>query len=411
MRNKPRNLTTGVAVPGGLSANSLGIIRCFGRRNIPVFYFDSEPHSLARFSKYITRRIPCLSLNLSDTDFIDQLLRFGRKRNQKTVLIPTGDLDALSISRHRQDLERYYTVILPATGIVEDFVQKDRFYRLLGSKDVAHPKTLPLDGSLPPNRIAGLLECPFLVKPTNSILFQKAFGQKCFVIYGPSDLLPVLEQLRVEGLDAVAQEIIPGHELYAVYLYLNRNSVPIALCGYDKLRHFPHPFGNGSLCQTQRRPVPIRKAIGFLTSMGYQGIAEVEFKKDVRDQSYKLIEINVRTTLQNRLPAGSGTDIDFVAYLDATGQRGSVVPWFREGILWIDDVYDALARLSALCVGSLRFRDFLRSQSGQIVRSVAALDDPLPLFSRWMHLFRTGFRSLDRHTIKKHLGSLINGFN
>ena len=392
--NFKKNHSIKVIVPGGKSATQLGVVRGFGRRNIPVVYIDLEEQSIARHSKYIHKRLKCLGLMVSDDNFINLLLNLGEKSNNKMAIIPTGDLDALAISKYKKELEQFYHIPIPEYNIAKNMVNKNNFYKLLEKLNVDYPNTL-----IPKNLdelefLKSKMPFPYIIKPSNSILFQDEFAQKCFVLNSQQEFRKAIEKLKNKNLDVMIQEIIPGNDIYAISMYFNKDSKPLAICGYDKLRHFPPDFGNGSFCKTAWRSVPIDIAVQLLTSIGYHGIAEPEFKKDPRDGKYKLLEINVRTSLQNRLPAGSGHDIEYIAYLDVTRQNIGDLSLPDSGIEWVHDPYDFLSCLRQIKDSRLEIKDMLKSFKGKKIHSVVAIDDPIPLFIHMIGMFRRKLKTI-----------------
>jgi D-aspartate ligase len=369
-----------VIVPGGISVAHLGVVRSFGRRNIPVIYLDSAPKSMVRYSRYITKRVASPSIKKTETGFIKTLLDVGKHFKDKMVIIPTGDREILTLSKYRHDLKQFYHIPVAPYETVNNLVNKKNFYQLLAEKQVAHPATFfPAD--LDELRLMGReIPYPYIIKPADSLSFRENFARKCFVINSAQELDMSVERLRDKNLDIMIQEIIPGEERYAAYLYFNRKSEPLAFCGYDKVRQFTPDFGSGSCCRSMFRPTPIALATNFLTGIGYHGIAEPEFKKDPRDEKYKLIEINARTSTENGLSAACGVDIEYIAYLDVSGQEVKNVGTARNGIVWVDDFFDILSCLMQLKQGRLGMTEIVRSLKAKKVHSVAAWDDLAPFF-------------------------------
>jgi predicted ATP-grasp superfamily ATP-dependent carboligase len=307
------------------------------------------------------------------------------------VIIPTGDLDALSISKHKNQLEQFYDIPIPEFNIASTMINKKDFYKFIATRNIDQPIThIPKDF----DKLALLkkeLPYPFIIKPSNSILFQQEFSKKCFAVHSKEEFENSVKKLKGKNLDVMIQEIIPGNEIYAVYMYFNKMSKPIAICGYDKLRHYPPDFGNGSFCRSKWRSQPINIASKLLADIGYQGIAEPEFIKDPRDGRYKLIEINVRTSLQNRLPAGCGLDIEYIAYLDITGQKMMNLNLPANNIEWADTFNDLLSCFLQFRNGTLGVNDILKTLLKKKIHSVAVWDDPLPLFIRLFSALRSVF--------------------
>ena len=373
---------TGVIVTAGLTANALGVIRTFGRRGIPVVYIDSERHALARYSRYIDERLKCPSIKESETGFINTLIDFGRHIDRKMVIIPAGDGEVLALSKHRQDLEHYYHLPVASYDVVQKLVNKTQFYKMLLELNIPHPKTY-FPESLADLRFIGQeLAYPFIIKPAYSSLFQSEFGKKVFLINSSKELDMAINQLTGRNLEVVIQEIVPGREMYAFYTYLNSKSEALAVCGYDKIRHYPPDFGSCSFCESCWRPSAIEPVIDLLQKIGYYGFAEPELIRDPRDDTYKLLEINARTTLQNRLASACGVDMEYLAFLDANGRSMKDSMSFRSNVLWVDDLTDFLAFLIQLKRKDFSISEILKMLKLGKVHSVLAWDDPVPFFAR-----------------------------
>jgi predicted ATP-grasp superfamily ATP-dependent carboligase len=101
MVNSSSHTPVEVIISSGVTCNALGIIRCFGRRGIPVIYLDADKHSLVSYSKYISQKITCPHPEQSEEGYIDTLIDLGAKLDRKPVIIPTGDSQVLALSRYR----------------------------------------------------------------------------------------------------------------------------------------------------------------------------------------------------------------------------------------------------------------------------------------------------------------------
>ena len=381
----------GVIVTAGITANALGVIRAFGRRGIPVVYLDSEPHSIVRYSRYIGERLRCPSAAESQTGFVNALLEYGRHMDREMVIVPAGDTEVLTLSKYREELQQFYRLPVPAFEIVHKLVNKRHFYRLLGEMGTPHPKTYFPDSLAELRSIGREVPRPFIIKPAYSAPFQTAFGKKSFLVRTAHDLDRVVDQLRGKDLEVLVQEVVPGRARYAFYTYLNRESQALAVCGYDKIRHYPPALGFGCFCESNWRRSAIDPAIELLQGIGYHGFAEPELIMDPRDGEYKLLEINARTTLQNRLAAACGVDMEYLAFLDASGSPTRDLMPSRRNVLWVDDFADSLSFIIHLKRRDLAISEVLKSFKPGKVHSVAAWDDLAPFIVRGVGL---SFRAL-----------------
>jgi len=372
----------GAVVISGTTGNALGAIRSFGRRGIPVVHVDSAEPSWVRHSRYITRRLRLGDTGDWDSRLVGCLLGLAGQVDHEMTVIPTGDGEVLALAKYRSELERFYRIPVSGFELVDTLVNKRRLYKLLGEMGVPHPRTYFPNSGGDLESMGKEIGYPFVIKPSYSTPFQMAFHCKGFLVASPCDLERAVSRLGGWETDVVVQEYVPGPRAYAFYTYLNARSEPLAACGYDKLRHYPPELGSGSFCISAWRPDAVEPILDLLREIGYHGFAEPELKVDPRDGEYKVIEINARTTSQNRLAAACGVDLEYIGYLDMTGRFEGSVGHPREGVVWVEDFADQVSCLMLMRRGQLDIREAIQSFSPRLVHSVAAWDDPVPFFAR-----------------------------
>ncbi len=372
----------------------LGVVRGFGRRGIPIVYIDSERTATAKYSKYISRRLKCPSPSESEDGFISALLDFGKKLDNRIVIIATADEYVLALSKHKKELEQFYIIPVPSFEIMQSLVSKKRLYRLCAEMHIPHPNTYFPEGADELRLMGREIDYPYIIKAEFTLAFQKKFLKKCLVIESPNQLDWVVDRLKGEEFEFMIQEIIPGRELYNVCSYFNRKSEPVAICGWDKIRQYPPDFGSGTCCISRWRAEPIDQVTSFLKAVGYYGVSEVELKKDPRDGIYKLIEINARTTSQNRLAAACGIDAEYIAYLDANGYDIESPIHQCDNIIWVDDFTDFISYLIDLKRKNTTVTEAFRLLMVKKVHSAVAWDDPVPVIARIVNLGRRAINLL-----------------
>ncbi len=75
-------------------------------------------------------------------------------------------------------------------------------------------------------------------------------------------------------------------------------------------------------------------ATGFLQSIGYSGLAEVEFMYDPKHARFELLEVNPRIWGWHTIAIRAGVDLPYLVYADAVGEEIAPGP-FREGVKWV----------------------------------------------------------------------------
>jgi len=380
----------GVLVTGEGGTSSLAVVRCFGRRGIPVAYVDPFPRSMVTYSRYVKHRLICPSPYESESEFINTLLEFGRESPGKLMIVPTADDNVLAVAKHKRELEQFYHVPVVEFDTVEKLVNKRRFYKLLVEMQVPHPRTLFPDSLTELRQMGREIAYPYIIKPVYSKAFRRKFGVKCFVVDSEQDLDRAADRLEGTQLEVMIQEIIPGRGTYKVMTYFNRASEPLAICGLDKIRYYPVDFGVGTFCQSMWRSSPVEQGIRFLKDIGYYGFGEPELKKDPRDGEYKFIEINTRVIQQHQLAVSCGVDTAYIAYRDACGEDVSETPAQREGLLWVEDFMDLLSFMIHLKRREIGIGELVKALHPRKVHSVAAWDDPAPFI---VYAINSGFNA------------------
>jgi predicted ATP-grasp superfamily ATP-dependent carboligase len=152
----------------------------------------------------------------------------------------------------------------------------------------------------------------------------------------------------------------------------------LALFAGQKLRILPVGFGSATYVRSIKDEELEDISLKFLQSTQYKGLGGVEFKKDPRDNQYKLIEFNARFGLWDSLSVECGMDIPYIAYCDAINIPVESQQDYRTGILWVDFERDMRAFLIYRSRGLLSFWDWIKSFQGEVKWSVFSRYDMKP---------------------------------
>jgi D-aspartate ligase len=114
-----------------------------------------------------------------------------------------------------------------------------------------------------------------------------------------------------------------------------------------------------------------------LRAINYYGLVELEYKLDLRDGQYKLLDVNGRTWGYHTLGLGAGVDFPYMLFADQIGEsvescRG------RAGISWIRLVTDLPTGVLEILGGRQDFWAYLASLRRSHVESVFSSEDPFP---------------------------------
>jgi predicted ATP-grasp superfamily ATP-dependent carboligase len=116
----------------------------------------------------------------------------------------------------------------------------------------------------------------------------------------------------------------------------------------------------------------------FLRAVGLVGLANVEFKYDARDNSYKVIECNHRLTLTSVLARIAGIDSAYLAYQRALGRPTGRRFTYKPGVHMVYPLYDLRAFAAYRAKGELSLGDWVKSLLHQQHVPLFRWSDPAP---------------------------------
>lgn len=366
-------------VLGGSAVGGLGAIRGLAKMGIPTAALDSDRKQVFIYSKYCKKFI-CPDAKNNEKDYIDFLLDLGENLNEKGVLIPTGDIEALAILKHRDKLEKCYKFPMAKLDVAEKFLNKHIFYELLEKLGIPHAKTyFPNDISALEN-IIEKVTYPCIVKPAYSAHFTSDFQTKLFTAGSKEELIQGYNKANARNHEVVIQEIIPGEtiDMCGFNTYYDHNSSPVGIFTYRRIRERPYMFGIGCVLQSVSIPELEEIVTSIVKEIGYYGIVDAEFKKDSRDNSYKLVEINSRAWMQINLSTRCGINIPYIAYMDTIGENIEKPILIENGVKWFNMFEDLDSSIKSIMQGRLSFHDWINSYRGKKEYAVFKWDDPVP---------------------------------
>jgi predicted ATP-grasp superfamily ATP-dependent carboligase len=303
------------------------------------------------------------------------------------------------VARHREALAARYHFNTIAWDRLRVLLDKGRLYRHARELDLE--RWLPRFATIAADEVESLRDWatfPCLLKPVEPYKFVARFGVRLFVVDSFDELRARHAETLEAGIDVIVSEIIPGGDdrLFQYRVYLDRNGDTLAEVCTQKLRqHTP-----GYVCGRLTRTVPMIEelrgpTLELLRSVGYRGFAYGEFKLDARDGRYKLIEINVRAGMSQRLLRAAGVNVSELLVLDCAGGVSRVAPSYRAGVYWIDLFTDPIGFVRWRRIERRGLRDYFAPYLGDTVACVP-LWDPLPFLERSRAFLREGGAALGR---------------
>lgn len=312
------NVMRSILITDGENRSALAATRSLGRRGCRVLVSAVQARSLASSSRFCERGFAVLDPNRAGADEYAAAIRDIAITEKVDVIFPMTEASIYHLNQSRGLLPPAIVLACADAQKMEAVSNKFEVFRLAEKLGVPTPRTLYLSS---PSDLAGLIneihEYPVVVKPALSKIPQPGGGfLGGSVRYAASrdELQNLYETSPALQYPSIVQERIvgPGTGLFTLY-DVDRH---LALFSHRRLREKP-PSGGVSVVSES---VPLDEemvvaAAKLLTAVGWQGVAMVEFKRDIRDGQAKLMEINGRFwgTLQLAISCG----VDFpTLYLD-----------------------------------------------------------------------------------------------
>jgi len=300
------------ALGGGVTlAAVLNILR---QTDIPCYALCSETDFVRRSRWY--RPVPTALPNPAPAD-LEALLE--TLDVESAVLLPCSDDWLRAVAALPAHLaQRFPSCVSPSVGVLTD---KWLFAQLLEKHEIPRPETCLIKSlrqfdALPESSFEGVL-----LKPLSSVDFATKHGVKGYMVNSLQEASHVIGQLE---LPIMLQEFVPGAPNAGYFLdgFRDRSGRITAMFARRRLRMHPGKLGNSTFIES----VPLRDLHGavfpleyLLDQMAYRGIFSAEFKYDLRDRTFKLIEINARPWWYVEFAAHCGVDVCSMAYQDALG--------------------------------------------------------------------------------------------
>jgi predicted ATP-grasp superfamily ATP-dependent carboligase len=365
----------GAVILGG-AHGSLTIARSLGRRGIDVSLLTD--HRLARLSRYVRRSFAWEGPGRRDAaPYLAALAR--REGLAGAVLFAGGDAEVRFIAQNHAELASVFRLTTPPWDSTQWMLDKNLMYQHAAAIGIDAPRRYQPRH----RRDVEELQCrfPLVLKPTvrtqeNAFTLAKAWRAD-----DRATLLARYERaaalVGVNGI--VLQEFIPGggEAQYSYGAVYDRGS-PVVSMVARRRRQYPIDFGyTSTFVETVERPEVEDAACRFLASLGYTGIAEVEFKYDQRDGRYKILDVNARIWTWAALGAVAGVDFPHTLWRLALGERVAPIRPDRDAA-WVHVARDVVAASQEMLRGRLSVAAYLGSFRRPMGFAAFAPDDLLP---------------------------------
>lgn len=361
--------------------SGVAAVRALGRSGLHVAAAARWPasrHALARLA------LPDPADGLEA--FCDALVRWLAAHPSDAVLT-SSDAGVEALRRGRDALERVTAVALAPEPALAVATSKQRTTELARSLGIPVPRALLARSPADTIDAAGELGFPCVLKPDRSWqVGEGARGRRVAsrLLSDATSARREAEQLVAPGSRALVQEFVRGrNEWIMAFPYRGR---VIARVAAAVSRTWP-PLGGNDVLRTSVPPPPdiVRDGERLLAAMGYEGFAQVEFRRGP-DGRAVLMEVNPRLTQSLELALLAGVDFARMQLEWARGNTPVPMGFPRAGVRlsWLGG---ELKLLAGAALGGCSPAPPLRATARAVLRDYLpppridgfAPDDPGPM--------------------------------
>ena len=302
-------------VLNGESRTALGIVRSLVQKGLSIVVGSGIPFGRANFCNGVKKHFVYED---KDQRKAHSIIFNHVKSLRPKVLMPVGDFDWSIVYNFYHNYEHITTVVPnPGKELFNNLHNKSHLAKISEKYGVSTPKTYTPKTIKDALSMSDELPYPILLKPKRG-----AGGDKIKRVAGKTHLYDAL--LEYSEMPII-QESINGEDLELTLLCLS--GAPLAGSVYKSLRNAPLPFGPPSACRTIKDQNLMEIGISFLKKLNYNGIAHLDFRRDINDNQAKLLDFNVRFAGTNEVSLFSEIDFGYKLYNLAMGE--SVTPSFE----------------------------------------------------------------------------------
>jgi D-aspartate ligase len=392
-----------------LHSGGVAVIRSLGRLGVPVYAVTEDRWTPAAVSRYCAGRFIWRVTGHEEPGVLAGRLRSAgasllASAGKRSVLVPVDDEAAVLIAEHASSLREYFLFPEVPAGLPRDLASKQRLFELCRAHGIPAPLTTRPRTRADLESFAADAIFPVVVK--NAEPWQR----RRTPAVAHTTVVRSAEELRatVPGAEpgVIVQEYIPREQAqdWIVHLYCDASSACRCLFTGVKVRSWPPHSGASAAAYALANPALAQLTGQFCASLGFSGIADLDWRLDLRDGKYKLVDFNPRVGNQFRLFAtDAGVDVVRALHLDLTGRPippGTVA----DGRRIVVEHIDIPARL-AYRAGGHRGNGYPAAPApppaaGTELAWLAA-DDPLPFLAMLPHL-RGGARARRNHGARRN---------
>lgn len=287
------------------------------------------------------------------------------------ALFPLEDDTVLLLAKVRDRLPKNLILPVPNAEQVETAQDKYRTYLVAKSVGVPCPETMLVEDETMLEEASRCIGFPLVLKP------RRGSGTRgVAMVQNMEEMRAKYRNLRAVYGGLLVQSFVPHGGAYG-FCALCRDGKVLASLTFRRIREFP-VGGGPSTCRITER-VPEAEHFGrlLLSSMRWQSLAMVEFRRDANSGTMYLMEINPRIWGSIALAIAAGVNFPAIALDAAMGLKVATQKW-QEGMIrrwFLGEMLHFLKKHRYLTAAKEAIRMLLNGKDCDIL----AWHDPAPI--------------------------------
>ena len=373
-------------------SGGVGVLRSLGRCGVPVYAVTEPGLPPAAVSRYCSTRFVSRATGREQpADLIPGLLAAGERIGRRSVVVAIDDEAAVLTAQYREQLSGHFLLPDVDPGLPARLASKTGLAELCRAHNVPTPATLTPASLDELAAFAAGARFPVVVKNAEPWQRRRHPAVPGTTIVDSAGELMELATGAGDQLNLIVQEYLPSEQAqdWISHLYCDAESQALMVLTARKVRSWPPHAGLTATAYSVYNPELAALAERFCKEIGYSGIGDLDWRHDLRDGQYKLVDFNPRPGNPFRLFENlAGVDVVRALHLDLTGRE---VPLARERedkriVVEHIDVPGPGGVLDARPAGQGQRREHRRRQQTDLSRYADAAtefawlasDDPLP---------------------------------
>ena len=366
-----------VLIAEGENPVAIPILKSLKKKGVNITAMTSLKRSFSRLSKYCNRLILVPSM-AKEKEYVQAVEKIVTKM-KFDVLFPIFEWSLIPISKNRNRIDPHVKLPIASHGSILKCYDKLSTINLAIENEVPTPRTFFVHNSLELKKVANEISYPAVVKPRWSVVWcgDRAFYRRGSFVYSAGELIATYQSIHRYFPFPLIQEFVPGVNYSVAALY--NMGKPRAFCCIKVHRAWPPTGGNSCFRESVKLDFRMKQyAEKLLEALDWHGIAEVEFRMDLRDETPKLMEINPRFWGSLSVAIRAGVDFPYLLYrITMEGDVNSVFN-YKVGVKGRYFEQDLLYIVSLL-------KDTLRNRNPSIYS-----DGKLRVLINWLKFYEPG---------------------